>query len=169
MAGLTYDLPDVRKGRMALTLLGAFSGGALMLAAITEYVFGYAPCELCLWQRVPLALAFGIAAMGLVTPVPAEAKIWAAGTGAVLLAIGAGIAAYHSGVEWGWWQGLPSCGGGIPELSFEGFGESLSQPAQPGCGEAPFRILGLSMAGWNVVASGLCAVALFALIRRVKT
>lgn len=118
--------------------------------------YGYAPCELCLQQRwayyagVPLAIL-----LAAWSPRWIRQALWLV---ALLWLASAVFGAYHSGVEWGWWQGPTACSGG-GEL---GFGEGLPDLSKTAvkCNEAAIRILGLSLAGWNAVISlGLAALA----------
>lgn len=118
--------------------------------------YGYAPCELCLQQRwayyagVPLAIL-----LAAWSPRWIRQALWLV---ALLWLASAVFGAYHSGVEWGWWQGPTACSGG-GEL---GFGEGLPDLSKTAvkCNEAALRIFGLSLAGWNAVISlGLAALA----------
>jgi disulfide bond formation protein DsbB len=146
-------------------------GSALMLAyaLFSEHVQGYWPCALCLEQRkahlVALALAF-------VSTLLWKRRGWAlALLGLTVLAYlgSAGLAGYHVGVEQGWWQGLPGCTG--PSV---GSGLNVSELkslllATPvvRCDEVQWALLGISMAGWNVVGSVvLAAVAALGLRAR---
>jgi disulfide bond formation protein DsbB len=144
--------------RNAALLIFVVAFATIAGAWIFEWA-GYAPCELCLKQRwayylgVPLALATALAA-------PANPKL--VRSGLVLLAIlWAGsmvFGIYHSGVEWGFWQGPTSCtgtgdlSGGLPDLS---------KPVVM-CDKPAIRIAGLSLAGWNAVISAGLAIAAFA-------
>ena len=69
--------------------------------------------------------------------------------------IGACIGVYHAGVEWGWWTGPGACAGGPSQgaLTVGELIEQLDGAEVVRCDEAPIRILGLSLAGWNVVVS----------------
>ena len=137
----------------AAFLIFAVALATILGAWIFEY-FGYAPCELCLKQRwgyyagIPLAL---IAAFS-------GPKAWKPGLVllAVILAANAVFGVYHSGVEWKWWEGPATCGGG----AVSGGLPDLSKPAVL-CTEAAVRILGLSLAGWNaVISAGLLLLAI---------
>lgn len=141
--------------RNAALAVAAIATATIAGAWIFEYL-GYAPCPLCLKQRwlyyagIPLALA--VAAM-------APAKAGAARAGLVLIGllwIGSAVfGAYHSGVEWKFWPGPDTCGGDL-----SGILPDLSKPVVA-CDEAAVRILGLSLAGWNVVISlAMAAIAL---------
>ena len=112
---------------------------------------------MCLLQRwayyvgVPVALALAL----FNPPVDQECSY-----GCLALALGGSaiFGVYHSGVEWGCWQGPTTCsgGGGL------GYGEGLPDLSKPAvmCNEAAIRILGLSLAGWNaVISAGLAVLA----------
>ena len=130
---------------------------ALALATIAAawgfQAAGYAPCELCLAQRIPYYTGVPFAAaLALVMPVlpPAISR-----TGLLLLALlFAGsclFGIYHAGVEWGFWQGPTACTG-----SFTSSGDLLSDIAHTNvvrCDAVAIRIFGLSLAGWNAVVS----------------
>lgn len=137
----------VALGAMA-TILGAW---------FFEYVLGYAPCPLCLQQRVPYYIAIPLAviiAAGALGRWPH--KLLAAGLAAIalLMLYNAGLGIYHSGVEWKWWAGPQACAAGVGNL---GSGGDLLERVQSArivrCDEAAWRFLGLSLAGWNVLIS----------------
>lgn len=120
--------------------------------------YGYDPCHLCLLQRWPYYLSVPIAIV-LLGATDTASSIRKSGT--LLLALmfigSAGLGGYHAGVEWGWWPGPSSCTGnnltgGLPDLT-----RKIVM-----CDKAALRILGLSLAGWNVVIS-VCLAALLLL------
>lgn len=137
------------QSRIYLAALGSL---CLLAAAFFFQALGWAPCQMCLWQRWPHAAAVVIGAIGFFKPGAAIA-----GIGALAAAIAAGLGIYHSGVERDWWEGPASCTGtgeGLSGLS----GDSLL----PGATDAPALVLcdaftpflfGLSMANWNAIAS----------------
>ena len=124
-------------------------GGALL----SEHVFGLVPCKLCLLQRqpyywgIPLAILVALAPQGLLRP------------GLLILSlvflVSAGLGAYHSGVEWGWFLGPSDCGGGSGAApgAVGDFLQSLNNVRVVSCTEAAWRFLGLSLAGWNALVS----------------
>ena len=81
----------------------------------------------------------------------------------------AGLGAYHSGVEWGFFAGPSDCGGGSGAAagSVGDFMNQLQTTRVVSCTEAAWRFLGLSLAGWNVLISlGLAAFAALAASRK---
>ncbi len=83
---------------------------------------------------------------------------------AAVFAYGAGLGAYQSGAEWGFWMGPTDCGGGgATPKSAANMLQALQNTRVVSCTEASWRLFGLSFAGWNMVASAAVAVlALFA-------
>lgn len=147
------------------------SAGALVFAHASER-FGLQPCHLCLEQRKVYWVALLVAAVGMGLQVSRPvigrwpAKLAIALLGLVFL-FGAGLAAYHAGVEWRWWAGPASCTGG-GTVSLEDLTASLNGRVRaPMCDVAPGYVLGLSMAGWNAILSlGLALMSAAALRRR---
>ena len=85
---------------------------------------------------------------------------------ALLMAWSTGLGVYHSGVEWGIFAGPNDCGG-TPAPAAAGVQDLMKQLQTTrivSCTEAAWRFLGLSLAGWNALASfGLLVVALLGL------
>lgn len=142
-------------GIAAVTLAGAW---------YMQLVWGLQPCELCLKQRyayyaiVPLGLLLALAARG-----GAPRPLLAAGLGLVALAAlgNAGLGIYHSGVEWGFWQGPTECTGPVGNFGSAGsLLEQLDKVKVVRCDEVQFRFLGLSLAGYSVLISlAIAAIA----------
>lgn len=147
------------------TLIAGASVSAFLLAgAIAFEKAGYLPCELCLDQREAHWTALAVSVAGLVAAFLFKARLAAsAGVGALALvyALSAGLAFYHTGVEYGYWPGPASCSAPVEAITtITGLGEALGEkPSGPSCGEPAWRLFGVSMAGYNLLASA----ALFAL------
>src|SRR5690606_41379563 len=92
---------------------------------------------------------------------PASLHVGLSMAACILEPWGRGLACCHAGVEWGWWEG-PADGGAVAPSSGSGsLLDQLNAVVPPSCNEAAGRFLGLSFAGWNVVASAiLAAIAL---------
>ncbi|MGH6914456.1 MAG: disulfide bond formation protein B [Geminicoccales bacterium] len=142
-------------------LLLALCGALLPLAALAlQYLGGLAPCHLCVLQRYPY---LALIALGLIGWRFRPRLMLAL---AALLLIGeAGLAAYHVGVEQGWFALPMSCLAGESASSVEELRRMLSN-APPACDQIAFTFLGLSLAGWNLIAAlGLALFALAAALR----
>jgi disulfide bond formation protein DsbB len=143
---------------IAVAGIAAASAAALAVAFVAQYGFGLAPCHLCLIQRLPYGaiLAFALIAVTPALDPPARRQVaWLC---AVLFALDAGIAVYHAGVENHWWEGPSSCTGGARQFSIEDLAKALTHRAAPMCDQAPFRVLGISMAGANAIAAAAFAI-----------
>lgn len=150
--------------RKTLIMLAAGGSLALLLGAFAfQHIGGLAPCKLCLWQRWPhaAAIAIGLAALGL-GPRP-----WIAGLGALAALTTAAIGAYHVGVEQRWWEGPQGCTGfDISNLTADQLMDAINAAPLVRCDEIPWEMLGISMAGWNALASlGFAAIWILAATR----
>jgi disulfide bond formation protein DsbB len=155
--------------RTSAALLILASGAILAGAFAFQYLGGLAPCILCWWQRYAHMAAIVLAALALAASARGSTALgWllVAAAGIALLA-GAGIAAFHVGVEQHWWAGTAECGsqvggsGGIEELR----ARLLAQPIVR-CDEIAWSLFGVSMAGYNFLLS--LALAAFGLAVSVR-
>ncbi len=144
-------------------LVAAAAGGslALLLGAFAfQFIGGLAPCQLCLWQRWPHAAAVLIGVVALAVPGRLLPVL-----GAMAALATAGIAAFHTGVERGWWEGLATCtAGSIAGMDVKDLLDpSVVIAPVVRCDQVAWQMLGLSMASWNMVASlGLAVIWLMA-------
>ncbi|MEM9105049.1 MAG: disulfide bond formation protein B [Pseudomonadota bacterium] len=122
-----------------------------------ERIGGYIPCALCLEQRTPYYVGIPVmvvAALCAAFKAPALLTRLLFVAGGALMLYGTGLGVYHSGVEWGWWPGPADCAGaaGITTDASNLLAD-INATKPPACDEAAGRFLGLSFAGWNVLAS----------------
>ena len=163
----TLSLSRARAAPIAsAAVLVAVAGVATILGAyFFQYVLGLPPCPLCLEQRVAYYVSIPLAAMILLgLSVGASPKVLLLALLAIAAAMlwNAGLGVYHSGIEWHWWAGPQDCSG-------QGFGfnagsllEQMEKTRVVRCDEAPWRFLGLSLAGYNALISlALAAIALW--------
>ena len=149
-----------------------FAATVAIIAAVWafERIGGYIPCALCLEQRVPYYWAIPVAAAAALVATTGRVDWLVRGALAVvglLAAYSAALGFYHAGVEWAWWQGPAGCaavGGGdhAAPLSAQNLAEQMAQVRPPSCDEAAGRFLGLSFAGWNVLAGAAIATVALA-------
>lgn len=145
---------------LAMALIAAASAGALGLALIAQFGFALWPCNLCYAQRVPYALALVFALIALTPAVDGQERRKVALLCAGLFLFNAAFAFYHVGVEERWWLGPTECVGGVKTYSLEDLATALTQTGRTGCDEAAFRLFGISMAGYNVIACAILAAGL---------
>ncbi len=163
-----------KAGRKVFLLFGRWwSISALILSLLmlgtawSFQIFGHLdPCHLCLKQRDVYWIAVGVSAV---------ASVWALFTGAkgpprvfsfVLFAIfltGTALAIFHAGAEWHYWRGPESCTASASDISLDQMAAFLTgaHSAAPRCDIAAWRMFGISMAGYNALASLILAILSF--------
>ena len=141
---------------------------ALGTAYTAQYVFGYEPCVLCLYQRVPYAIIGVIGIIALFWCAPEKMPLVTAFAGFVFL-VSAGISLYHVGVEQTWWISVAPCGGGAGDIaSTQDLLAALQQKPAKSCGDIEWTLFGVSMATYYVAVSlGLAGIA-FGAWRRMR-
>ena len=124
----------------------------------SQHIGGIAPCEMCYWQRYAhwAALAFAIVAvLGGGLPDRGRSFVWLS---ALAILTSGAIGFYHAGVELDYFDGFTQCtssvsGGSTQDL----FNQIMAAPIIR-CDEVQWSFLGISMAGWNAILSGLGAL-----------
>jgi len=154
-----HVLTDLSLKQIAALALAA-SVALLAGAHAFENFGGLAPCILCLQQRDAHWVALAIA-VGLLIAFYAAPRLPRQGVSILFVALtiaylaGAGLAGYHMGVEWQWWEGPQACAAGNSGgFSVEDLANSLSQaPSGPSCDDVAWSLFGISMAGYNFLFS----------------
>lgn len=161
----TVLLPPSQVGR-ALWMVAA----ALAILA-TVWIFeaaGVLPCELCLTERYAYYAGAPIAALAAYAASRSLKGLASALFIALALIFLANVALafYHVGVEQHWWPGPTACTGKLGDVG--DLMKSLDSVQVIECDKVQMRILGLSFAGWDAIASAAMAVyaALAAGLRR---
>jgi len=134
---------------LALLLPLALLGGALG----SQYLGGLHPCEMCMWQRWPHAVAIVLALLAFSSPAestPSRALVLLA---ALAIAVSGSIGVYHAGVEAKIFEGFTQCTATGKGLSPSELLQEISHAPLVRCDEVQFRFLGISMAGWNAILS----------------
>jgi disulfide bond formation protein DsbB len=134
--------------------LGGVSLAMLMFALVSEYVFGYQPCTLCIQQRYPHVL---IVALCLIIFIWKKKISTIYALNILLIFISVILAFYHVGVENNIFLGPESCSpydlSNNSEKSPEALlNEILSKP-MISCNAVSWSFLNLSMASWNLILS----------------
>jgi len=149
------------------------SAAMLGTAFFFQYVGGLAPCKLCIYQRIPYGVVIGLGVVGALLArgggLSVPVRLLAAAC-ALAFFVDAGIAAFHAGVEQGWWEGTEACvGGNIDTSSIEAMRDAILNAPAVRCDEVAWSMFGISMAAWNGLAAfGLGAISLV-IFRQWKT
>ncbi len=155
--------PSVAAGVVGLAALAAISS-----ALAFEHLGGYEPCPLCLQERWAYYAAIPLAFLALLFFRQGQsgiAQLLLVVCGLAFLA-NAGLGVFHSGVEWHWWPGPASCSGGSITLDASRLLEAVKNERVVRCDEAPWRLFGLSFAGYSaLISAGLAFVAAWGVMR----
>ena len=149
-------------------ILMAASCVILGSAFVAEGVFDLRPCALCLYQRWPYIVIIAICLASIALPSGSMGRAVLLGVAVLACATGAAIAAYHVGVEEFWWPGPSVCDSVVPLRGgdMEALRQELMTTPLVRCDVVQWRLFGLSMAGYNMLASlGLAALSAYAVFR----
>jgi disulfide bond formation protein DsbB len=160
-----------RRTPFASSLALAALSLAIIAGAWAYQYAGYQPCDLCYEQRyafyagIPLALliAAAVAAKAPRALVYAGLALFAA-----IFLYNTGLAIYHSGVEAKLWAGPTACTGGSPgPASADDLLKQLETVRVVRCDEVTLRVLGFSLANWNIlISAALAGLAALTLARK---
>ncbi|SFK52522.1 disulfide bond formation protein B [Methylocapsa palsarum] len=140
--------------RIALAILLIASGS--IASAWTLQVLGFAPCELCLKERIPYYVGIALAGAACLLALNRSTALLPAAFGFIglIFAASAIFGGYHAGVEWGFWPGPKDCTGPLDHTqSVNDFLTRLQTFKAVRCDAVAIRIFGLSLAAWNAVIS----------------
>jgi len=155
-------------GRILLAGLGS---ALLLLAALGfQYLGGLQPCAMCIWQRWPHAAAAAISLLAITVLWRQRRAL--SGAGAITVSIGAGIGAWHFGVERGWLPGPGACSSAMDPASMttEELMALLEVTQLVRCDEVVWDFLNVSMAGWNaLISSGLALLWILSALSKTAT
>lgn len=134
------------------------SGGLLFGAWFFEYVLGYAPCQMCYWQRHAHKAVVVVALFVLIYGrMRGGIPTWLHGLIILAFWVSAFFALWHVGVEYKLIDAPKTCATGNVDISMmsgqdliDSFSKKIKPPA---CSDVVWSFLGLSMAGWNALAS----------------
>lgn len=148
-------------------LLFILAAAPLMAALISQYGFGYPPCELCMYQRYPYLIVCALAPLIIAKPNwcrPIVALCCLSFLGTALIGI------FHTGVEQEWWEYASACSSlTTGDGSLEGLRSAILEAPLVSCKQTTFAFFGLSMASWNALTGIVLAGFFAALGRKRKT
>lgn len=165
MSGMSRSI--IAHPQLVPALVVGVSLTALAVAYASQVWGGLEPCVLCIYQRYAYAaaVAFGLAAL-MLGGRPERRRPFLVLAGLAFVG-GAGIAAFHVGVEQLWWRGTDGCHAPALDLSLskEALRDQLLNSDFVACDQIPWSFLGLSIAGYNVILSLVLAGLSFAAAR----
>ena len=141
------------------------TGSAVVLGAalLSQYWGGLAPCELCLLQRWPWGVAITVSLVAVLAG-GRSGLPWVALILAIVFATGVVFAFYHVGVEQKWFAGPSTCTSNVNgAMTLEQMKRQILGTAPVMCDRVQWSLLGVSLAGWNLLASlvmtAICLIA----------
>lgn len=153
--------------RTLLAALALAASALLAFALAGQYALGWHPCHLCLLQRYPYAAMVALGGIALMRGAPARLVRAALFACVLLLAVDAGIAFYHTGVEQGWFAGPSGCtNSDTGAMTIEEMRAAILNAPLVTCDQAVAHVFGLSLAAWNAFIAA--ALAVFAVIAMRK-
>jgi disulfide bond formation protein DsbB len=173
----TSALPHAAGRAQNPALIAAIAIAGIAAATIAgawffQLVLDIVPCPMCLEQRwayyaiIPLAALIAIGAKA-----GAPRGVLLVGLALIALAAlcNAGYGAYHAGVEWKFWPGPSSCTGPGINLGGGSLLDQLDKVKVIPCDVVQWRLLGISLAGYNALISLLmAAIAAWGIARSTK-
>jgi disulfide bond formation protein DsbB len=157
---------------LSIGILTAFfgSGSLLMGAYAFEYFGGLIPCHMCWWQRYAHWTLFALGCAGVLAMIrnarPAKRWLVRLCLGAAL--VSCGLAAWHAGVEYGWWPGPGGCTSQAVSGSIEDIARHMVLAPVVLCDAPQWQLFGISMAGYNFLASAAMALVFGVSLRKAR-
>ena len=152
---------NIKKFYIIIFALGFFS---LVAALYVEYILGFKPCILCIYQRIPYAIAILISLSAFLI---GNRNILLIILGLTFLA-GILLSGYHVSIEKGIIEPLFSCTGeNIKALEKEEILKSLNN-IQPDCKDVDFSIFGVSLATLNFIISFVLTIVIVYIFKYAK-
>ena len=152
---------NIKKFYIIIFTLSLFS---LIAALYVEYILGFKPCILCIYQRIPYAIAILIS---LIAFFIGNRNILLIILGLTFFA-GILLSGYHVSIEKGIIEPLFSCTGeNIKSLEKEEILKSLNN-IQPDCRDVDFSLFGISLATLNFIISFVFTIVIVYISKYAK-
>jgi len=140
-----------------ILIIVLFALSASLVAAYTiDYAFGYKPCKLCVYQRIPYIISIVLLLNVLLIKKYIKTSLLIL---AVVFLCGSILAFYHFGIEQGFFSESMICE--TKNISKDLSSEDLLKELKGNtvsCKEVTFRFLGMSLATINTIFSLILSV-----------
>ena len=137
---------------------------SLAAALYVEYILSFKPCVLCIYQRIPYAIALLIS---LIAFFNGNKKKLLLILGLTFMA-SVLLSGYHVGIEKGIIEPIFSCtGDNINALEKEEILKSLNN-IQPDCRDVDFSLFGISLATLNFIISFVLTIVIVYIFKYAK-
>ena len=145
-------------------IIFVFSIFSLLIALFIEFFLGYAPCKLCIYQRIPYLIAIFLTFLGRSY---LKNLIWLY---ALLLTFFSSflLSGYHFGIEQEIFKEFSGCTGDSIDVIDKNELLKLLNSDLNSCKNVDFRIFGLSLATINFLLSFLIFILILKVIKNEK-
>ena len=144
--------PSRKKFYLIILLISASS---MLSALYIEFILGYKPCKLCVYQRIPYLAAIFISFIGFNYYKNDNILIILI----IVFTLSSIISGYHFGIENSFFNELSSCtNNSLDQLNKKELLETLGKNLPIDCKDATFKILGVSLAAINTILSILIVI-----------
>tara|TARA_Y100000741_G_scaffold323346_1_gene273554 strand:+ start:109 stop:585 length:477 start_codon:yes stop_codon:yes gene_type:complete len=127
---------------------------AILFALYVEYILNYNPCKLCLYQRIPYIIAIFVSFIGYNYFKNNKILILVA----IIFSISTLVSGYHYGIEKNIFSEFSGCATSSLEITDKTeLLKSLNKNVVS-CKDVNFKILGISLAGINLLFSLLIVI-----------
>ena len=133
------------------TLSLFLSSGLLLGAYFLEFYLSLIPCDLCIQQRIVHAFILILSLLIFPLYTFSKLKFIMLSILNLLWLISSSLAFYHFGIEKKLWEGFSKCSSNI--TFNENTLDQLLSRSPIRCDEAQFKLLNISLAGWNGILS----------------
>ena len=128
---------------------------SIISALYIEYILQYAPCKLCIYQRLPYLAAIFVSFLGYNYSTNDRILIIVI----MIFTISAIISGYHFGIENNLIKEISSCINNSLDISNKSMLlETLNKSMPVDCKDATFKFFGLSLAAINTILSILIVI-----------
>ena len=144
--------PSRKKFYLIILLISASS---MLSALYIEFILGYKPCKLCVYQRIPYLGAIFISFIGFNYYKNDNILIILI----IVFTLSTIISVYHFGIENSFFDEYSSCANyTLDVLNKKELIESLNRNMPVNCKDVTFKMLGISLAAINTILSILIVI-----------